>query len=149
MRIALIEIKSLFGASLLFAVFCHLTIWVLISFTLGYQPSAPKPQITFLGSILSPHDLSITEPIAKIIPITTMENSAFHLESANGFQKKEAEALARPLFIPKVISKEKNMFKPPKELFITQLPPPPEKDQGNQALEADANIPQHMPLKLQ
>jgi len=149
MKIALIEIKRLFLTSLLFAVFCHLTLFVLIRFTLGYRPVSPKPQLTFLGSILNRHDLSIAEPIPKIIPIIKIENSAFSLGPTKGVSKKQTLPFSiKPLFTPKVISKGKILFKPPKEIFINKAPVPKEENNGKPSLEVNTNIPPRDPLKL-
>jgi len=149
MKIALIEIRRLFLTSLLFAIFCHLTLFVLICFTLGYRPISPKPQMTFLGSILNRHDLSITEPIPKITPIIKVENSTFSLEPTNGVYKKQTEPISiMPLFIPKVISKGKILFKPPKEIFINKSPVPKKENNGESNSGVNTNIPPRDPLKL-
>jgi len=149
MKIALIEIKRLFLTSLLFAIFCHLTLFVFICFTLSYQPVSPKPQVTFLGSILNHHDLSFAEPIPKVIPIIKIENSAFSLEPTKGVNKKQPEPLSMtPLFIPKVISKGKILFKPPKEIFISKSPVPKEENKEEPNWGVNTDILQRDPLKL-
>jgi len=147
MKIALTEIKHLFLTSLLLALCCHLTMAALITFTMQYQHSPFKPQMTFLGSILSPHDLSFNEYPQKIVSIPTFNDSALNLGPASGFHQRQiSPTTIKPVFTQKIISKEKIIFKPPEELFITESSVGSKEAPKDK--EANPPIPPRDPLKL-
>jgi len=133
--------------SLIIALFVHLLIMGIISFTIPSTPPGKKPPMSFLGSILDQRDFFIAEPFSlsqRAIPPIDQHRLSGEAQEKHFYSPQTPNI--KPPYFGKGKDKNRMQFKPPKELFIADHPPQHESDESD--LGINMTIPPRTPLKL-